>query len=425
MTATEQPSWFGQPRGLTILFLTEMWEKFSFFGMRALLIYYMTKQLLIDQEQASLVYGVYAAGVYLTPILGGFVADRWLGCRRAVILGGSVMAVGHFLMAFESLFYSALVTIAIGNGLFLPNLPSQIPSLYRKGDPRHASAYNIYYVGVNLGAFLAPVVCGTLGELFGWHYGFGAAGIGMLLGLLIYVLGSRVLPLDVRTGNVREQVLANDDKRRRLTLLLAVAAVVVVFRGAYEQIGNTVALWADVGIDRTISAGSAIPMTWFQSLNPLFVFLFTPLLVRWWARQAKQGREMPPLIKMALGAVVVALAYATLAAVSLSAGDGRVSWIWLLLFFVAVTAGELFILPTGLGLFGRLAPPGFAATAVALWFLGGFGGNLLAGVLGTYWLPLGPGVFFALMAAMALMSALLFFHINGRKHAGSRRMLPS
>jgi POT family proton-dependent oligopeptide transporter len=168
-TATKDAErrWFGHPPGLTILFLTEMWEKFSYFGMRALLVYYMTKALAMRQEDASWVYGGYTSFAYFTPILGGLLADRWLGRRRAVILGGSIMAVGHFLMAFPALFYPALATIAIGNGFFLPSLPSQVRHLYAADDPRGNTAFSVYYVGINLGAVLAPLVCGTLGELYG------------------------------------------------------------------------------------------------------------------------------------------------------------------------------------------------------------------------------------------------------------------
>ena len=176
-------NWFGHPRGLTILFLTEMWDQFSFFGMRALLVYYMTKQLMISQTHSSYIYGLYSSFVYFTPLIGGVISDRWLGRRRAVIIGSSIMALGHFLMAFESLFYFALATIAIGNGLFLPSLASQINQLYAPDDPRRATAYNIYYVGINLGAFLAPFVCGTVGEIYGWHWGFTLAGVGMVIGL--------------------------------------------------------------------------------------------------------------------------------------------------------------------------------------------------------------------------------------------------
>ena len=164
---TREPTWFGQPRGLTILFLTNMWEQFSYFGMRALLVYYMTKELLLGQQTSSFIYGAYTAFAYFTPILGGAIADRWLGKRRAVTIGASIMAAGHFMMAFEPFFYVALATIALGNGFFLPSLPSQINDLYQAGDPRRGWAYNVYYVGINIGGFLAPLICGTLGEVYG------------------------------------------------------------------------------------------------------------------------------------------------------------------------------------------------------------------------------------------------------------------
>ena len=219
----ERKDWFGQPRGLTILFLTEMWEMFSYYGMRALLVYYMVKQLAITQQRASLVYGMYTAFVYFTPIVGGIVCDRWLGRRNSVLLGGSIMAIGHFMMAFEPLFFVALATIGIGNGLFLPSLPSQINGLYRPDDPRRSTAYNYYYLGVNVGAFLAPLGCGTVGELYGWHWGFTLAGIGMIGGLLIYIFGSRYLPpepLRVATAQpvVRQQLVRG---RNRATVRAA------------------------------------------------------------------------------------------------------------------------------------------------------------------------------------------------------------
>jgi POT family proton-dependent oligopeptide transporter len=414
MTSSATPvprTWFGQPSGLTILFLTEMWEKFSFFGMRALLVYYMTKQLAFGQAKASLIYGAYAAFVYFTPIIGGVISDRWLGRRKAVILGGTIMALGHFMMAFEPLFYGALACIAVGNGFFLPNLPSQIGSLYAPDDPRRRRAYNVYYVGVNLGALLAPLVCGTLGETLGWHYGFGAAGIGMVAGLIIYVLGGRHLPKDAPKSARAAPVTAPATPARAnvhlLALLVGVFLCVVVFRGAYEQVGNTVALWADQGVDRSVGARLAIPMTWFQSLNPLLVFALTPLFLMLWNRQSIRGREPSTLIKMAYGAGGVSLAYLMLAVASALAHGGLAHWIWLAAFFALLTAGELYILPVGLGLFARLAPAGMAATSVAAWFLASFAGNLLAGALGTLWSRLSPASFFGLMAMVAGVSALL------------------
>ena len=196
---TSEPTWFGHPRGLTVLFLTNMWEQFSYYGMRAILVYYMTKQLLLAQDTSSVIYGIYTGCAYFTPLIGGFIADRFLGKKRAIIIGGSVMALGHFMMTLEPLFYVALATIAIGNGLFLPSLPSQIRDLYSPGDPRAGRAYNVYYVGVNIGGFLAMLVCGALGEAFGWHWGFGAAGVGMVTGLLIYLWGQRYLPAETRS----------------------------------------------------------------------------------------------------------------------------------------------------------------------------------------------------------------------------------
>jgi len=412
--------WFGQPRGLTVLFLTETWDTFSFYGMRALLVLYMTKHLMMSQQSASWVYGSYAAMIYLTPVFGGIIADRWLGRRAAVLLGGSIMAAGHFMMAFESMLLPALATIAIGNGLFLPSLPSQIDSLYEREDPRRKSAYNVYYFGVNLGALAAPVVIGTIGELFGFHWGFAIAGLGMIVGMAIYVAGSRYLPPDNRktvgakggpnaeSNSTVKPPLERSVIVRRYALLLTIAAVIVIFRGAYEQLGNTVALWADGSVDRAVGASLKIPVTWFQSLNPLMVLLLTPLFVAWWTSQARSGREPSSAAKMTAGAAIVGLSYLMVAGVSAWAQQRGVlmAWPWLVLFMTIMTAGELFILPIGLGLFGRLAPEGLGATTIAVWFSAGVLGNLLAGWIGTWWTPLGPINFFAVVGGVALVSAL-------------------
>ena len=379
--------------------------------MRALLVYYMTKQLLFGQEKSSLIYGAYTSLAYFTPIIGGILSDRWLGKRRSVVIGGSVMAAGHFMMTFQPLFYPALATIALGNGLFLPSLPSQINDLYRPDDPRRGWAYNVYYVGINVGGFMAPLVCGTLGELYGWHWGFGAAGVGMLAGLLVYVYGGKYLP---EQGPVeRKQVRAAPIRSGRETvmLLLGVGLAVTIFRGAYEQIGNTVALFADAGIDRTTSL-MTIPMTWFQSLNPLLVFLITPALLAHWRRRAQVGRESSTMQKMAGGALIVAGSYLLLALASGLAGGERASWIWLVAYFVVFTFGELYILPIGLGLFARLAPPSLGATTVAAWFLAIFTGSLTAGFVGTLWSRFSHPVYFVILAAIAASAAVLLFALD-------------
>jgi POT family proton-dependent oligopeptide transporter len=415
MSADESPrpaatDWFGHPRGLTILFLTEMWSQFSFFGMRALLVYYMTKQLLISQAHSSYIYGLYSSFVYFTPLIGGVISDRYLGRRRSVMLGASIMALGHFMMAFEPLFYGALATIALGNGLFLPSLASQINDLYAPGDQRRATAYNIYYVGINLGAFLSPFVCGTVGELYGWHWGFALAGLGMLIGLVTYLLGSRHLPREQSTSHRAPIVPARQAAPPATYILLAaVIVIVVIFRAAYEQSGNTLALWADTGVDRKVGS-FAIPMTWFQSLNPLMIFLFTPLIVAYWSRRARLNREPGSVSKMATGALIVGASYLLLAAVAALGAPS--SWLWVVVFFLVYTVGELFILPVGLGLFGRLAPAQLAATAIAAWFVASFFGNLLAGAVGAFWSTMTPTSFFAAVGGLGALSGFLLLALS-------------
>ena len=260
---------------------------------------------------------------------------------------------------------------------------------------------------MNIGGFLAPLICGALGETLGWHWGFGAAGVGMCLGLAIYLAGQRYLPAQTRHPAVERGAAprARFD-RQTVLLLLAIAAAVTVFRGAYEQIGNTVALWTDSGVDRTVG-GWAIPMSWFIALNPLCVMLMTPLLLAWWKRRAAAGRREAPARRMATGALIVAGAYLLLAALARVNGAGATGWGWLALFFVVLTFGELFILPTGLGLFARLAPAGLGATTVACWFLASFSGSLLGGKVGTWWSAMPHDAYFALLAGIAVVAALL------------------
>ena len=403
----------GHPPGLAVLFLTEMWEKFSFFGMRALQVYYMTKELHFSQGSASLIYGAYGAGVYLTPIAGGVISDRWLGRHRAIIIGSLVMALGHLMMASEALFFPAMITIAIGNGLFLPNLPSQVAALYAENDARRASAYNLYYMGINLGAFLAPLVCGTLGELYGWHWGFGAAGMGMCLGLAIYLAGGRWLPREAPRAARKVEEAPNDDAATRVGLLVAIGLAVVVYRMAYEQTGNTLAVWVDASVDRHLG-GWTMPATWVQSLNPMFVFALTPLLVAFWQRHESRRGAARPLERMAVGAFVSALSWFALAIVAHHdmARHAPTSVAWVTAFFLLFTLAELYILPVGLGLFASLAPARFRATTIAAWFLAAFAGNLLSGVLGTAWDRLTADGFFALTGAAAACAGALLWTIG-------------
>jgi POT family proton-dependent oligopeptide transporter len=418
-SAPTSSNWFGQPRGLTILFLTNMWEQFSYYGMRALLVYYMTSTLLFGQEKASSIYGFYTAFAYFTPIIGGTIADRWLGKHRAVIIGAATMAAGHFMMAFEPLFYFALATIALGNGLFLPTLPSQINDLYKAGDPRRPWAYNVYYVGVNVGAFLAPLACGFLGETYGWHYGFAAAGVGMLTGLAIYLYGRNYLPQEQAVAaSAAPEAPGAHRGRDTFLLLLGIGLAVTVFRGAYEQIGNTIALWMRDDVNRVIG-GVEIGAAMFFSLNPLLVMVLTPLLLGIWRRQAERGRELPVIQKMAVGALLVAVSYLLVAAAEAVSGGGRAHWLWLLSYFFIFTLGELFILPNGLGIFARLAPAKLGASTVAAWYLAIFSGSLVAGQVGRLWSRIGHVSFFIVLAGIATLSAALLYLLD----APTRRIL--
>src|SRR5580693_3282670 len=298
---------FGHPRGLTYLFTTEMWERFSYYGMRSLLVLYMTKYLLLPahagdvrglstmrsaleaifgplevQPLSSQIWGLYTGLVYFTPILGGLLADRVLGQRRTVVIGATLMAIGHFMMAIEQLFLFALLFLILGNGCFKPNISTQVGRLYAPGDHRRDRAYSIFYVGINVGAFLAPLVCGSLGEKAGWHYGFAAAGVGMCLGLAIYLHALPLLPPDelhkARAAHIEHRALTHDEWRA-IVALFVLFIPNTLFWATYEQMGNTTILWIDADVDRSIDLfgwTAQIPTTWFLAFNPFMIFAFTP-----------------------------------------------------------------------------------------------------------------------------------------------------
>jgi POT family proton-dependent oligopeptide transporter len=407
---------FGHPPGLTVLFLTQMWAEFSFFGLQALLVYYMTRHLGLSQAESSLIYGTYGAAAFFSPFFGGLVADRWLGRTASVIIGGAMMMFGHFAMAFESLLFPALALVAIGNGLFIPPLATQVGSLYGDRDPRKAYAYSAYYMGINLGGLLAPLVCGTLGELYGWHWGFGAAGIGMAIGLVIYLSSLRLLPPEPdRKGATKTRSLGGTpiDAAKIKTLLLLVA-MVVLFRIGYEQSGNVIALWVRDFTDRSVplfGTGAEIPATWFQSINPLLIILLTPVLIRFW-RARGVAETVPNLLRrMSLGCVFAGVAMGLMvAAAAMSGPQGvHVSYWWTVGYFVLLTLGELYVIPVGLTLVETLSPAAFAATAMGAWYIAKFLGSLAAGVMGAYWLRIPAADFFALGMISPIIAAACLY----------------
>jgi POT family proton-dependent oligopeptide transporter len=404
---------FGHPPGLTVLFLTQMWAEFSFFGLQALLVYYMTKHLGFAQSKSSVIYGIYGAAAFFSPFFGGLIADRWLGRTLSVIIGGVMMMLGHFAMAFESLLFPALTLVALGNGLFIPPLATQVGSLYGDKDPRKAYAYSAYYMGINLGGLLAPLVCGTLGELYGWHWGFAAAGIGMAIGLVVYLTFLRHLPPEpvrARRDETRSIGGTPIDASKLKTLFLLVA-MVVLFRVGYEQSGNVIALWVRDFTDRSVGAGAAIPATWFQSINPLLIILLTPVLIRFW-RSRGVAETVPNLLRrMSFGCVLAGLAMALMVGAAAVSGPeaARVSSWWTIGYFILLTLGELFVIPVGLTLVETLSPAAFAATAMGAWYIAKFLGSLLAGFMGAYWLKIPPSDFFALGMVSPLLAAVCLY----------------
>jgi POT family proton-dependent oligopeptide transporter len=448
--ARETREFFGHPKGLSYLFATEMWERFSYYGMRALLVLYMVKYLLpgeradtvlglgamkrgleflfgpLDvQPLASQIYGFYTGLVYLTPILGGLLADRWLGQRRTVVLGAALMAIGHFMMAFEALFLLALIVLILGNGAFKPNISTQVGGLYVPGDSRRDRAFSIFYVGINLGAFLAPLVCGTLGEHVGWHYGFAAAGVGMMIGLLIYLYALPTLPPDPLFDKTAERTSRRLGREGwgAIGALLVLSLPVTLFWATFEQQGNTIPLWADAFTDRAIDLWiwrGDIPVTWFQAFNPFMIFIFTPFIVALWGWQAARGSEPSTVSKMALGCFLNAAAYLILFVAAWHAGGGKASWLWLLAYFVVLTIGELYLSPTALALVTKIAPPSFLSMMMGIWLATSFYGGFLAGYLGTFWMGMSKVAFFG---TTALLAALAGIAVCGFRQP-LRRILP-
>ena len=426
---------FGHPKGLTFLFTTEMWERFSYYGMRALLVLYMTKYVLVPghagsviglsgvksaletifgpldvQPLSSQIYGFYTALVYLTPIFGGLLADRVLGQRRTVVIGATLMAIGHFLMAVEQLLLFALLALILGNGAFKPNISTQVGWLYPPGDHRRDRAYSIFYVGINVGAFLAPLVCGTLGLKAGWHCGFAAAGVGMLIGLSIYLYATPLLPADelqkARAAHAERRPLTRNEWRG-ITAILALFVPTALFWATYEQGGNTIVLWADANTDRTIDFlgfTAEIPTTWFLAFNPFMIFAFTPFVVALWTRQAANGSEPSTISKMALGCAGVALSYLVMAAAAWHAGPGQASWLWLFAYFVIITVGELYLSPVGLSLVTKIAPARILSMMMGVWLATSFIGGFLAGWLGSFWSRMEKPEFFLMIAAIATLA---------------------
>jgi POT family proton-dependent oligopeptide transporter len=476
-TATDR-AFFGHPRGLSTLFFTEMWERFSYYGMRALLILFMTAApatggLGFDTVTAGAIYGLYTAMVYMATLPGGWIADRIIGPQRAVLYGGILIAAGHFSMAVPvlSMFYVGLALIVVGTGLLKGNVSVIVGRLYSQDDGRRDAGYSIFYMGINTGAFVAPLVCGYLGQRVDWHLGFAAAGVGMVLGLIQYAAGRKYLGdagaspapaaspeafarqkaqalrwtavgaavvvgfgLGAYTGVIPVTATQVSDAAGYLLLALTIAffgwvflsggwtrvernhLIVIgalfvgyaLYGAAFDQAGTTLNLFADRNTQNTV-LGMDYPSSWFQAANPLFVITFAPIFAWFWIRLARRGSEPGAPYKFAIGMLLVGAGFALLVpAALLSQGDARVGPSWLVATYLLHTWGELALSPVGLSAMSKLAPVRIGGLVMGVWFLGLSIGNYVGGRVGGLYESFPLPSLFGATAGFALVAGLLF-----------------
>ena len=472
-------SFFGHPRGLSTLFFTEMWERFSYYGMRALLILFMTAPLAagglaFDTATAGAIYGLYTSMVYMTTLPGGWIADRLIGQRRAVLYGGIIIAAGHFCMAFSALatFYLGLFLIVIGTGLLKGNVSVIVGQLYAKEDIRRDAGFSIFYMGINLGAFIAPLVCGYLGQKVSWHTGFAAAGVGMTLGVIQYVLGGRHLGdaglhpapaespaaaarLRRNTGIVGGALLAalvifgvgaasgavsitplqvadaagvmllaivvfffgwlftssnwTGEERKKLYVIGVLFLAAALFWSVFEQAGSTLNLFADRNT-ATVLLGWNFPSSWFQSLNSLFLIIFAPVFAWLWLRLGRSRREPSSPAKFAMGLILVGAGFAILIWAARMAEQGvQVSPMWLTLTYLLHTWGELCLSPVGLSAMTKLAPARIAGLMMGVWFLATSVGNFIGGRVASFYESWALPSLFGAVGLFAIGAGILLF----------------
>lgn len=434
IAAPQARTFFGHPLGLAYLSFTETWERFSFYGMQALLLLYMVDRALTPahagdvlglagfkggleavfgplsmEALASQIFGLYTGLVYFTPLFGGLLGDRVLGQRRTVMLGAVLMAIGHLLMAFDATLLVALAFLVVGCGCLKGNISAQVGQLYARGDDRRSHAFSVFNVEINIGVFAAPLVCGTLGETLGWAWGFGAAAVGMVVGLVIYVAGAKYLPPDTvrRHGSREPRQKLKVGEGRVVLALTAMLALGILFNIAYGQETNVFSLWARDTLDRRIF-GWIMPVTWFQALDGAFVIGFTPVVLRLWAAQAARGREPSDLGKIALGSVLGMLGMGVLALASLLFARGiAVGPWWGVACFALFGAGFIYQWPTSLALVSRAAPASINSTMMGVAFFSAFIANYLVGWLGGFYEKMTPTNFWLMHAAISGAGAVL------------------
>jgi len=449
-------------------FFTEMWERFSYYGMRAILSLYMIESLLYSKAFTSTIYGYYTGLVYLTPLLGGYVADRFWGNRKSIVTGGILMALGQFSLAFSSYLYIptslniphsffimniqslffilGLSLLVLGNGFFKPNISSMVGFLYSRNDDRRDSAFTMFYMGINLGALISPLIIGALGDTGNpgdFMYGFLVAGIGMLIGLIIFILGKNrylVTPTGKSVGS-KPELYCEDRKsvtgplttieKHQIAVIFILAFFVIFFWASFEQAGVSLTFFADQNVDRVVSAlnNFIIPTPWFQSINPLLILLTAPLFATLWPKLRRKGLEPSIPLKMSIGLILLAFGFIILlpAAQMVDSGSTVVSPLYLVGVYFMMTLGELCISPIGLSMVSKLSPPRFACLLMGVWFLSTAASNLIAGLLSTLYpdpakpipvlwrMPIdGFTSFFMIFIVLSITSAIILLVLSKR-----------
>ncbi|QNA82794.1 peptide MFS transporter [Sphingomonas sp. So64.6b] len=430
---TADRSFLGHPKGLAYLAFTEAWERFSYYGMTALVVLYMVQQLFLPghvenvaglptyraalesvlgplsaQGLASQTFGLYSGLVYFTPILGGWIADRLLGAKRTVVIGALLMSAGHFAMAFDHSFLLALLLLILGSGCLKGNISAQIGHLYPADDEsRRTRAFTIFSMAINIGAVLGPLVCAGLAQAYGWHVGFGTAGVLMLLATVTYLAGQRYLPDQRPRRRDRVAAVPLTAAEWRTVLLLVVVMGITVFQTiTYFQFFNVGLVWIDSHADLTTPLGH-IPAPWFNSVDAFFSVIAVPPLIWLWAREARRGQESSDLTKIGIGAVLAAISAAIMALAAMLAGAGTASALIPFAAFALVGVAFLYYWPPYLALMSRAAPPNVNATMMGCAYLSLFIGNIIMGSVGTLYETMTPGAFWMLNAGISMIGALL------------------
>jgi len=412
---------FGHPRGLSTLFFTEMWERFSYYGMRAFLIYYMTASVAAGGlgfavANAGTIYGLYTGSAWGAAILGGIVADRWLGQYRSVLIGGIIIALGHFTLAFRALpfFYTGLVLIVVGTGLLKPNVSNLVGALYKPGDSRRDAGFSIFYMGINLGALFGPLIAGYLAQKVDWHLGFACAGVGMTFGLIQYVVGRNRLQTPAAAAPAADaepeppKATFTATEWKRMAAIVVFFLVAILFWGAYEQAGSSLALFADQNT-RLEVFGFSFPSSWFQSVQPIFVITLAPIFAWIWVRLGPRDPSVPA--KLALGVLFMGVAFLILVpAGAMAQSQGvRVSPWWLVASYGISELGELCLYPVGLSAVTKLSPVRILGLMMGVWMLSNAFGNMLAGSSARFFVSMPLQQYFGEVALILFVTAAVMF----------------